>query len=455
MLIIFITVGILEIFLVDVIRKNYYKNLEDNLINQIKISSDIYAGYFSDASLNENVLNNVDAFWKQTPAQVQIIDLNRKVIMDSIGVLPMSVLETEDVIDALNGKTGKWIGKVSYHNVNVLAVSTPLKSGDSIVGVLRFVTSLKEVNNAVNRIARVFMIIGAIVILVCGLFSLILANSIIGPLKDITDTAVEMASGNFKKKCSKKHDDEIGKLADTLNYMADEIVKKEELKNDFISSVSHELRTPLTSIKGWAVTLKSGNMEDSSILMDGLNIIEVESDRLSGMVEELLDFSRFVSHKVVLSKEKVDVNKLMEHLKTQLKPRAARDNIEFTVTCQENVPVIISDENRLKQVFINILDNAFKYTPAGGKISFTSEITENKLVFIIRDTGAGIASDEIPKIKEKFYKGKNSKPGSGIGLSVCDELTKLMGYRLEIKSELDIGTEVYITVPLGEDEKFA
>ncbi|MEG2539169.1 MAG: histidine kinase dimerization/phospho-acceptor domain-containing protein, partial [Clostridium sp.] len=128
----------------------------------------------------------------------------------------------------------------------------------------------------------------------------VLTKTITGPLNEVTKVASIMAKGDFKVKSKKYYEDEIGKLSDTLNFLSDEIIKKDDLKNDFISSVSHELRTPLTSIKGWAITLKEFG-SDKEMLSDGLDIIEKESDRLSGMVEELLDFSKFVSGKITLN----------------------------------------------------------------------------------------------------------------------------------------------------------
>lgn len=446
MLVIIITVVILEVFLINTVKNNYYKNLEDNLVSQIKVSSDLYLKYFSDTSLHDNVLNNVDTFWKQASAQVEIIDVSGKVLMDSIGVMPYDASNAEDVNKALKGQMGKWIGRVSYDNEMVMAVSYPLESNNKIVGALRFIASLREVNRDIRKITLIFIIIGFFVIFISGMVSIFLANTIVSPLKDITFAAEQMARGNFKVKSKKRFDDETGKLSDTLNYMAEEILKRDELKNDFISSVSHELRTPLTSIKGWAVTLKEGY--DEQMLMDGLNIIEKESDRLSGMVDELLDFSKFASGKITLKKTEVDLNKLMEHFKIQLSPRAVRDGINFKVTQAENLPHIISDENRLKQVFMNLLDNAFKFTLQGGSVNFDARSDENNIIFKVMDTGCGISEEELPKVKEKFYKGKSSKSKNGIGLSISDEIIKLMNGKLEIKSELNIGTEVTVMLPV-------
>ena len=304
-------------------------------------------------------------------------------------------------------------------------------------------------NQEIQNITTVFLGLGAIVIMLSGLVSLLLANSIIGPVKEVTATAEKMALGDFKVKSKKKHDDEIGKLSDTLNYMAEEILKREQLKTDFISSISHELRTPLTSIKGWAMTLKGG-YESKKMLFDGLEIIEKESDRLTEMVEELLDFSKFVSHKIVLNPEQVDMTAIIKHMKKQLTPRALRDQIDFQVICEKDLPMTYTDEYRLKQVFINILDNAFNFTPAGGKVILSASYEKPYFHFCIQDTGCGIAAEELPRVKEKFYKGKTSKSKNGIGLSICDEIIQLMNGHLEIKSELQKGTEVIIQIPLQE-----
>lgn len=445
--IIIITVVILEILIINFVRENYYKNLEDNMYNQIRVSSDLYLRYFSDSSLSDNVLNNVDTFWKQTTAQVQIVDTLGNVLMDSIGVTPGNILQMEDVKKALSGERGRWIGNVSYDNDSVMTIAYPLKSGNNIVGALRFISSLSEVNREIREIAIVFIGIGLVVILISGIMSIFLSNTIVEPLKEVTGVAEKMAAGNYKIQSKKRYDDEVGKLSDTLNYMAEEIQKEDQLKNEFISSVSHELRTPLTSIKGWAITLKNKNVSSTNMLFDGLDIIEKESDRLTSMVEELLDFSKFTSGKITLKNERVNFIDVILQIKTQLTPRAIRENIDFRVEFNENVPFIFSDENRLKQVFINVLDNAFKFTTIGGSVILKLDLLENKIVIKISDTGCGIPPDELPRVKEKFFKGKSSKSQNGIGLSICDEIIKLMNGTFEIESEIDKGTEVVITLP--------
>lgn len=448
MLIIIISIVVLEGLLINFVQKYYYNNVEVILTNQIKMSADFYSRYFSNSSLEDNVLDDLDIFWKQTPAQVQIIDLSGKVLMDSIGVIPKKPINSNDFTKAAHGNKGTWIGKVDYCKSNVMAVTYPLKADDKIVGVLRFITSLEGANKDIRNVSFILISIGLIVVLISGTVSLFIADTIINPIKEVTGVAEKMASGNLNVRSHKKIDDEIGKLSDTLNFMAEEILKKDQLKNEFISSVSHELRTPLTSIKGWAITLNAEQLDDKEILGDGLKIIEQESERLTKMVEELLDFSKFVSGKVNLNKEEGEIPSLVKFIERYMEPRAVRENIDFVVECEENLPTVSIDRNRISQVLINVLDNAFKFTPQGGKVEFKTIKEKNFITMVIQDTGCGISKEELPRVKEKFYKGKSSKSQNGIGLSICDEIMKLHEGKLEIESELNKGTTVLIKIPL-------
>ncbi len=446
-LVIIFTVAILESLLIYIVRQNYYSSLEGSLDNQIKICAEMYTKYFSDTSLQDNVLYNVDAFWNQSNAEVQIVDRNGNIIMDSQGVILQEVAG-KDIGEALAGKKGVWVGRLNGQKV--LAVAHPLVADGQIAGALRFIASLSAVDQDIVKTEQIFILIGFFVILAVGSISVFFANTIVVPLQEVTAVAQRMATGNFQIKSRKTRDDEIGELSDTLNYLADEIVKKEQLKNDFISSVSHELRTPLTSIRGWAITLQNENFQQKETLKDGLSIISKESERLTHMVEELLDFSRFVSGHIRLSPRSVDLVNLFEHLHKQLIPRAVRENIDFTVDYPENMPNIYADADRLKQLFINILDNAFNFNRPGGYVHFRVEQCEKGFKFTISDNGCGIAADELPMVKEKFYKGKGSCSKSGIGLSICEEIVGLMGGKMEISSELNKRTDVVVILPKGE-----
>ncbi|MEA4825506.1 MAG: HAMP domain-containing sensor histidine kinase, partial [Clostridium sp.] len=420
----------------------------DLLSNQIRLSTEFYNTYLSSTGLKENVSDDVDVFWKNTSAEVQILDTSGNILMDSIGYFSFEPVTSNDFTKAVAGELGTTVYHLPNTNETMMSVALPLKKGDHIEGVLRFITSLKNVDESIHLISFFLILIGITVIILSSIVSIFVAGKIMKPIKEITLGAEKMASGNFNEKIEKTSDDELGKLADTLNYMSEEILKNENLKNEFIASVSHELRTPLTSIKGWAIALNLCGPEDKEEFKDGLNIIEEESDRLSLLVDELLDFSKLISGKIVVKKDCIDLKDLLNHTEKQLSPRAERDNIKLLVIYKDSIPNISADKNRLKQLFMNILDNSFKFTPSGGSITINVSLKENNILISIKDTGCGISKEDLPKVTEKFYKGKNSKSKNGIGLSICKEIVSLHNGTLEILSEEDKGTEVLVTLPI-------
>lgn len=448
LIIIIVTLVITDIALASVLRSYFNNNVRDTLYNQLSVSTDTYERYYSDATLEQNVANDEDAFWRQSNAMVQIISTDKIVLLDSTGNRPQGVMNAEDINTALEGSNGSIIYTEPTTGEKLMAVSRPLTVNEEIVGVLRFITSLRAVDESMRIIVANFVMFGIAVIIISTIFSNILGMRFIKPIDKLTKTAEIMATGNYNVVSVKMHEDEIGKLSDTLNHMASEIKKKEELKNDFISSVSHELRTPLTSIKGWAVTIKDP-ATDRQLLEQGLDIISNESDRLKSMVDELLDFSKFVSGKITLEKQEIPIVELFDFIGHHMNDRAAREKKNLVLEKEDHMGTIFADLNRVKQVFLNLLDNAFKFTREGGNISVRMHKSKNWIDFIVEDDGEGISESDIHKVKEKFYKGKTSNSSNGIGLSICDEIAIIHGGALMIESEENKGTKITFRLPQG------
>ena len=449
LIIIFLTLVILNLLIMFFIRKYYYDNTEKLLKSRIEVSINFYEKYFSSNSLIENIYDNVDAFWNENNAQIEIFNSNGKLLMDSIGVKNEQLLKAPDIERALKGEISRWIGRVDYYDNKVMAVSYPLKVDNEIIGVIRFITSLKEVEDVIKNIMIIFLSISTIVLIIGIILSILLANNIINPIKYLENVAEEMASGNLNIRSEFKNENEIGQLSNTLNFMANEIEKREQLKNEFISQVSHELRTPLTAIKGWTITLNNDETDRETLEL-GFEIIEKETDRLSLMVEELLDFSKLINEKVTLNLKDINSKELLLDIQTLIYPRTSKEGIDLEFIINKD-GIISGDFNRLKQVFINILDNAIKFTDKKGKITVISTEKDNNMEFIIEDTGCGIHEEDLPRIKEKFFKGKNSKSQNGIGLSICDQIIKLHNGTFNIYSKVGIGTRVAIIIPKKEE----
>lgn len=447
-IIIIITVIIIQIILYGMIRNYNYRNLKESIEGQIRISSDFYNTYLSGYSLKENIFNNRDMFWSNTSCRVQVIDLSGLVIMDSSGYIDDKPIMTSEVIEVLNNSSSfpDGIYTNTDYKEGTMNVATPLYYDTSLGGILRFSASIAPVEAIVRKFTYVILGFGVIVIAIASTVSLFIANSLMKPLNLVCRGAEKMARGNFKEAIPKYSKDEVGRLAETLNFMSDEIQKNERLKNEFISSISHELRTPLTSIKGWAIVLKSSDLQDKEEVKEGLNIIEEEVGRLTYLVEELLDFSKLSSGKITLSKELVNIDEFCQGIIKQLEPRFESKNI--SVDFNSNTSEVIEiDKNRMKQVLINILDNSIKFSPQNSIINLNLIKKGENINIIIEDKGYGISKQDLPHVKEKFYKGRNVNSSNGIGLSICDEIIALHGGKFEIDSELGEGTIVTISLP--------
>lgn len=454
LIVIILTVVILDILALLCLKGYYYKNTQDTLVNQLEGYINFYQKYFSNNKLIDNIYENMDVFWNTNQEQVEILDPNGKLLMDSYGIRDSYLLTTPDIQKAKEGEVGVWTGDVSSYNDKIMVVSKAIKSKldpNETIGIVRIIFSLKEVHKVIDSFSVLFLFISIIVIVLGIIMSLIIAKDIVSPIKKITDVAREMAKGNLNIRSDVTDNIEIAQLSKTLNYMGCEVEKREKLKNEFISSVSHELRTPLTSIKGWAITLKY-DCSDMDTVALGLDIIEKESDRLTEMVEELLDFSKLINGVISLNIKEHDVKSFIEYIENYMRPRAEREGKEFSITIDKNVGKGYFDENRLKQVLSNIIDNAFKFTEENGKISLNTKVEEEYLVFRVKDNGSGISSKDLPRVKDKFYKGKNSKSRNGIGLSICDEIVTLHRGILEIISKENEGTEIIIKIPLNQGD---
>ena len=229
-----------------------------------------------------------------------------------------------------------------------------------------------------------------------------------------------------------------------------ELSANDRMKNDFISSVSHELRTPLTAIKGWAETLADmGGEVDPEMLAKGMRVITSETERLAGMVEELLDFSRIQSGRMKLVKDRMDVIAELSEAVLMFEERARHEGKRLIYNEPDQFASFMGDRNRLRQVFVNIIDNALKYSDRGDTVTVRASVSESQVDISVADTGIGIREEDLPKIKEKFFKANSTRRGSGIGLAVADEIVSLHGGTLDITSKENVGTRVTIHLPLG------
>ena len=379
----------------------------------------------------------INQFEEKNDIEVQILSAGGRVLMSSMMDISGASAHSPDVAAAISEKRVRThIGQDPDTEDEVISASAPVIYNNAVVGVVRMML--------------VTSAIGVAILLVMGLMASYFIRSVLDPVIRVTETAKRIAAGSYGVQMEKKTDDEMGELVDSINDMSMKIDQAERTQSEFISSVSHELRTPLTAISGWAETLYNGEVRDASDVKKGMAIIVSEAQRLTRMVEELLEFSRMETGRFNLSVEPIDIVAELEDAVYTYREFFRRKGLELDYTeCGEELPIISGDPERLRQVFCNLLDNADKHGGSGGRVEVSVGREEARVVIRIRDHGPGVPAEELPFIKYKFYKGSSKARGSGIGLAVCDEIINSHNGTLEIGNAPGGGCVATIRLPVG------
>lgn len=457
----FSIVGVMLIitFIVSVLFINiyYYTTIQQVLTQRASITADYFsetAGNtltaFNDSEFFSAAQSFVEGFEDKERMELQFINSKGRVIVSSSGFEPSSQTSLPDYNSAVqSGDIGIWNGR-NENNEHVMAVSYILTDhlGNSSRAV-RLVVSMQPTDGAVTQMIAIIILIILAVLMFISISSTYFIRSIVDPVRKITNTAGAIANGDFSIRLQKQHNDEIGDLTDSINAMASELALSEKAKNDFISSVSHELRTPLTAIKGWSETMLTPSLDDPMVRR-GLEVIINESQRLSGLVDQLLDFSRLQSGRMVMNFQTLDVIAEIDDVVFMFAEKARKEGKRLTFYEPDEVIPVKADRDKLKQVIIIIIDNAMKYSESGGEIYVYTSVGDGKITIGVRDHGCGIPADQLPKIKERFYKVNNEKGGFGIGLAVADEIIRKHGGEINIDSVEGDGTNVTVTLPIAD-----
>lgn len=416
----------------------------DELLNLLSYSGD---GMNTSSGFSGIVRDYIERFPDKSNMEIMALDQNGQVVITSTGFEPDQNQEMPDYEEALGsaGGEGKWVGRLNTGE-KVMAISRVVRDENGgLIGSVRYLVSMERADQQISFLITILVAVGLLILLLLSLSGVYFIRSILVPVRQLSQSARKIAQGDFGVRIDKAKDDEIGELVDAINDMAGELGAAEQMKNDFISSVSHELRTPLTAIKGWAETLQEG--ADQETAEKGMNVIIRESERLSGLVEELLDFSRLQNNRMRLIVSRLDILAELDEAVYMFTDRARTEQKQLNYEETTALPPVYGDVDRLRQVFVNIIDNALKYTSPGGTITVFSREDSGWVRVTISDTGCGIPAEHLPNVKKKFYKANQLVRGSGIGLAVADEIVRLHGGTLEIDSQEGVGTTVVISLP--------
>lgn len=432
----------------------YYSTMESDMRYRARSTTEFFADYLNQnyKAYYQSCITYAQTFEDRNFIELQFINAEGRMVASSYGNWAGKAPTTPDISEAVNTRgICSFVGKNPQTGERIMAVSSPMiYSNGEVIGVLRYVTSVGRMDMQIVSIALISLAALGLILLVVLFSSNYYIRSILLPLGQIIEKSQKIANGSYGIQIQTKYDDEIGELAQMINEMSLKISENEKIQRDFISSLSHELRTPLTAITGWSETLLSLDKLDNDTRR-GVRIIHREADRLTGMVVDLLDFTRIQDDRMTLNMEIVDIRAEFEDTVFMYGSRLAEEGISLKyVDNDQEIPEISCDPQRLRQVFLNILNNAVKHGGDGKRIDASIVYKDDFVVVRIRDYGPGIPEDELALVKKKFYKGSSKARGTGIGLAVSDEIVQMHGGELMLENALSGGTLVTVRLPASQ-----
>ena len=433
------------------VQEYYYSAMRSGLESRARIAAETFSGYGvkSYSEYYRLASYSAETFEEKDTIELQFINTNGRVQVSSYGLTAGTLPGTSDIDAAVGGEMASYQGRDPQTGENILAVSYPLYFNSRVVGVLRYVTSLREAQHRVLMDSLLASAAALVCMVLIAASNAIFINNVVEPVAVVSDAAPRISGGSYGIMIENRYRDELGELVDNINDMSMKISQAEKIQQEFISSVSHELRTPLTAISGWAETLSVDPGSNLDQTKRGLGIILKESRRLTTMVEELLEFTKMQDGRFTLRVESVDLAGELEDAVYTYFELFRQEGIEVCYTGpDDDIPPVVADSERMKQVFCNVLDNAAKHGGSGKRIDVSAAREGNSFVIRVRDYGPGIPEAELPFVKQKFYKGSSKARGSGIGLAVCDEIVRLHGGTFDIANADGGGAVVTIALPI-------
>jgi signal transduction histidine kinase len=332
-----------------------------------------------------------------------------------------------------------------------------------------------EFQPAWRELARPLISAGLLSLLLSVIVAALLSRSIARPLIAMTEASSRIAQGDYQQFIPIRGQDEVARLASAFNLMAQEVERSRQAQRDFLANVSHDLKTPLTSIQGFSQAMLEGAIHDPEGYGRAAQIINEEAGRMGQLIQNLLDLARWDAGEVAEERGPIVPAQLMRHAIEKLAPVAEEAQLELSVCAPDELPILYGDERHLEQALSNFIENAIRYTPAGGQVRITAQLLQAKqgkllasdgntgalpeladghwLAIQVRDTGVGISAEDLPHIFERFYradKSRGGEHGSGLGLAIAKEIAEADGGVVAVSSTAGSGSCFSLVLPVKD-----
>ena len=359
--------------------------------------------------------------------------------------------KSKSVINIINNfiekENNKEIIKINNPTNNAKSILYNLKLNDNEYIILN--TNLEDVDSTTSVLRNQLIYITLIVLLLSIIVSTIISKMLNKPIINITKEAKKLATGNRELNIPESKIKEIDDLRDSLIYASHEINKTDELRRDLLANVSHDLKTPLTMIKAYAEMIRDINKDNEEKRNENLNIIIDETDRLTILVNDILNLSKLEANKETLDLKEFDLVELINNIIKKYNIIKETENYNFILKMPKKA-IVKGDINKISQVIYNLINNAINYT--GDNLTVTIEVIERKKTYLVNiiDTGKGIKKEELNIIWDKYYKNeknhKRNKVGTGVGLSIVKNILDKHNFKYGVKSEIGKGTTFYFEI---------
>ncbi|AEE96104.1 integral membrane sensor signal transduction histidine kinase [Mahella australiensis 50-1 BON] len=449
--IIAISFTMLNMAVINILEQNYISSRKTTLVKQANIISVVSARYLQDA--NPYINNVISDFSDSLNARILILNHRGTVVVDSFNDINIlnRTLNHQEVLAALKGESvsqqyylpeGQW----------VMYSTAPITANGDIIGVVFISSSLKDIYDSISQVRDRLLVYSVFLAVAIALFSYFISGFVTKPIKDITDVIREMGRGHLRQKVEVSGSKEIIELGNAFNAMSQRVESLDKARSEFVANASHELKTPLSSIKVLAQSLVQDPNADIKVYKEFMYDIDSEIDRMNNVINDLLTLVQLDKDKPDITYTDVDLERLINEVLKVLRPLAAAKNIKLNYRCEEGVS-IRGDAPKLKQMLINIIDNALKYTPEGGKVDVCLRKKDGEALIEVVDNGMGIPRADLPYIFDRFYRVDKARSratgGTGLGLSIAQKIAYLHKGTINVESSEGEGTRFSIKLPLN------
>jgi len=450
--------GLVGFYFFQTIRVQALRNMEENLTHYGFFIANLMGKHMEHAALTPPerriITGEMNRLSEEIKGRICIVNWKGEILEDSAPSPEHGVGERPEIKSALRGEAGTAVRSEVGEKVPFMYVAVPMRAKEQLVGAIYLAKSTARIKTELQVLLKVLLQATFLSLLISGLLSYLLARFLTSPLLRMTAAARRLSEGHLEERIEVHSGNEIGKLAETFNQMAQSLQEQNRLLLQFVADASHELKTPLASIKSLSEVLQDGALDDPAAGKKFLGYLDNEINRMEHLVKDLLSLYKMEGRVLKMDIRPVDVRDLVIGLVEQLRPSFPGLELEVILK-DEKHPFVMADPQRLRQVYSNLLENAARAVGANpeGCIRFGVEEREKDCLLSVIDNGIGITSEDLPHIFERFYRvdqGRSRREGgSGLGLAIVRQIVEAHGGRIWAESRPGEGSTFSFTLPLA------